>query len=518
MDRTLVKAKLEAARRLKQQQLYAEAEKELLQALDAAPRDAAVRVSLADVYYHLQRYREARHLIEGVLKDYPRHLYALYLAGLIAYRRRLLPEALDYFRAVLQMKPDYLPALKMALTVFIKQKEWDEAFRMAGRALALQPDDPYLLSQTARVYREKGNPREALALLEKIVQKGEDNEFVRKQILELKAQLAGKSEKEITREMASVLKQAEQRNRPEVWQIQAENLRREGRLAEAAEAYQQLLRLEPENEFALRQLAYIYKKLGDREKAAEYLTQLFLKNPGDPVIRNSLYAIYRQTYSLSDWIKLLREALQLHPDYSPLYGLIKKYRARSDALANLKMSAGEFAGQLSEIEFRRLPPVPLPATLKPVHQYLINSLVLGGRVLPFDEFMGRLRRDSRLAHKLKKSWTDDFLRFAYQYWLFWIHFYLLSREMAPVAEAMYRLALRPRLSPVVWEIRRREVSFEPLAPGARVRKSVVKDARGVILRIPPDYRWSGRSGDWVLATGENLQELASWLKTVLPAG
>ncbi len=512
MSESFIKAKLQAAKKWKQQHRYPEAEKELIEALKDAPDHPTLKISLADVYYHLNRLNDANRLINEVLKTQPQNPFALYLSGLIAYKQNKFNRALKQFRSALQVKPDHSYSRKMLITILMKQKKWEEALTHIRQALETQPEDTFLLTQQARVYRAKGRYREALEILERLVREGEDNEFIRKQLLEVKALTSGKKPEEITRELSAALNLPDRKDHPELWQIQAEALRKKGDLPGAIKAYHQALRLDPDNLYLRKQLAFLYKKSGDWEKAAEYMTEIFLQDPSDVFLRNSLSSIYLKHFGTWQWVKLLKDALYKHPDQVSLYGLIKKYRSQLDSLADLKLSASEAEEQIKYLEYEPVELPMQPMAMEPLHRYFINFLLLTNRIPSFQEFIQKAREDSATAGKIRKSWKSEEIRAAYQKWVFWVHFYLLSKEFPKTDETMYRLKRNADFWPIVWILVDNEILLSSPSPGSRKKKLVVKQRSGWVLRVPPDFAWSKMIGSWSLANREDLLKLTNILK------
>ena len=513
MNGSFIKVKLQTAKKWKQQQRYREAEQELLEALKEAPEHPTLKISLADVYYHLNRLNDAHQLVKEVLKAQPHNPYALYLCGLIAYKQNQLSRALEYFQSALQIKPDHFYSRKMLIIILMKQKKWDEALTHIHRALEVRPGDVFLLTQQARAYRAKGQFKQALKVLEELVQKGERNEFIRRQLIELKARESGKNAQEIFREISSALNLSGEKDHPELWQIQAEMLRQKGDLKGAMRAFQQALRLDPDNLYLRKQLAFLYKKIGNREKAIEYMTEIFLQEPGDVFLRNSLASLYKKHYGTWQWVKLLKEALHRHPDQVNLYGLIKKYRAQLDALAELKLSLSGAEEQIKELEYIPLKFPEKTTVMEPLHRYFIQYLLLTSRIPAFDEFIGKAREDSSTAGKIRKSWNSEEIRAAYQQWIFWVHFYLLSKEISGPDEVIYRWKREAEYWPVVWIFNESEVLITRLKAGSRKKKPVVKHRAGRILRIPPDCVWSGAVGNWPLASRKDIESLTNLLNS-----
>lgn len=511
MSDDFVRVKIQAAKRFKKQKRYEEAEKELLEALETAQEHPDLKMHLGDIYYHLGRYRDAERLVKEALNKRPNNSYALYLSGLIAYKQDRPDKALEEFLAVLQVKPDHFFSRKMVVILLLKQQQWEEALTWVNRALQQNPEDAFLLTQLARIYRAKRQYRQAIEVLEKLQQREQDNPFVRRQLMEVKALSSGKSVDEITSEISSMLSLPSQQNRPELWQIQAENLRKAGKLAQAAQAYQQVLKMNPESDYVRKQLAFIYKKLGDWEKSEAFMTEVFLRNPADVYIRNSLYSIYKQYYSLWQWVQLLREALNRHPEQVNLYGIIKKYQSQLDALKDLKMSSGEMEEQFMKIEHRQIPLSGPWDHLQPLHNYLVKYVTMTHQVPSFQEFMTKAYSDKSVSRKIRKSWSQDEIQAAYQHWLFWIHFYLKSRELPDLEDAMFRASQDKEALPVVWILNKKEIYFTIVQSGKEYKKPVIQYRNGLLIRISWQFEWTGRAGHWSLASQDNLLEILSLL-------
>jgi len=74
-------------------------------------------------------------------------------------------------RAV-KLKPQDAQAQSILGMLYAKAKEKDKALEGAQTALALAPDDPGVLSNVADIYELLGDRRNAIAYLEKALQKG----------------------------------------------------------------------------------------------------------------------------------------------------------------------------------------------------------------------------------------------------------------------------------------------------------------------------------------------------------
>lgn len=507
MARSRFQEKLRLARRYKEQGAYPEAAEVLREVLAEHPDQPAAMVSLADVYYHQKRYPDAIRLLQKVLNKQPRHPFALYLMGLIAYRQNRTGKAKEYFEKVLELNPGHLSSLKMLALLRIREDKWKEAWELLQRALRQAPDDPFLLVQMARVYQHQGNFPKALELLEKAEKLGSGTDFTRKHILQLRAQLSGKTPEEISRQMAEEGPPEEEQSRANLWELKAEKLQKAGKLPEAIDAYREALQYTPENDFLKRKLAFLYKRMGELEKAEELLVPLFLKDPADPIIRNSLYTLYRERDHLDGWLEILKAALELHPEQKQLFGLLRKFRQEVDALRSLTLTTEVFEAQIQQVEYHKLPFLKPGKEVQPFHQFFVHLLLSQQEVFPFELFYEKIRYDVKLKRKIRKKWNSEYFRSLYQFWMFWVHFYLQSREVEEIPEAMYRIKPRNNYAPVCWTVQEREVLFELLEAGGRKKKEIVKQRQGWAIRLVLPYSWSQQVGSWKLASREDLLQL-----------
>jgi predicted Zn-dependent protease len=507
MDPNFIKVKVEAAKRYKINKKFKDAEKELLDALEIQPKNLYLKTTLADIFYQEDRLSDADVMISEVLSVQPDNLFANYLAGLIAYKKNRLEKSLEYFLTTLKFKPDHFAAQKMVITIQIKQNCWDQALNRTTSALETHPDDPFLMGQLARIYRAKKQYNNALDILENLKQQKKDNQFIRKQIIELKAIIAGKGLSEIKKEVDSMLSFQSQQDRPELWQLHAENLCKLKDWRGAVEAYQHLLKLCPNNDFFRKQQAFLYKKMGASEKAIEHMTPLFLKDPADIYLRNSLSTLYQNQYGLWAWIQLLEEANRKHPEVTSLLGLIKKYQQNLDALENLKLTVYDLEKNLQNIAFLDAGEVNHPLKLREVQKIFIKFVLLKGDIPTFETFNEHIFLERETHRRISRKLDYKEIRWIYQQGIFWIHFYLNSRELPGLKAVTYRIYQTDELIPVVWVRKDTEIFFKRIKSTSKKLQDCVKYKTGLLLRIPNDFNWSNKTGDWQLSSQQDLNIL-----------
>lgn len=90
-------------------------------------------------------------------------------------------------------------------------------------------------------------------------------------------------------------------------------LQLEGALERAAARYQQVLRRDPSNEFALNLLGVIRVRLGEFAAAIDYLQQAMAVNDHDPETHNNLGLAYKGLHDFSKAGRAFEKSLQLKP-------------------------------------------------------------------------------------------------------------------------------------------------------------------------------------------------------------
>jgi serine/threonine protein kinase/Flp pilus assembly protein TadD len=102
-------------------------------------------------------------------------------------------------------------------------------------------------------------------------------------------------------------------------------------LNQAAEEYNKVLDLDPNNEYALNILGYIYLDMGDFEKAIECFKRNASVLPGKPNPLDSLAEAYFRMGKLDEAIATYRKALEVKPDFHmSMDGLQYNYALKED--------------------------------------------------------------------------------------------------------------------------------------------------------------------------------------------
>ena len=108
------------------------------------------------------------------------------------------------------------------------------------------------------------------------------------------------------------------------------------RWEEARDAYQTILRLQPDDVDALQSLAFTYNELGETELVVKTYERIVELVPGEPEYRDYLLSLYRRDQNGEGMIRLLEEQAKRAPDDPNVHRqLAELYRRRGDVQAQV---------------------------------------------------------------------------------------------------------------------------------------------------------------------------------------
>lgn len=96
----------------------------------------------------------------------------------------------------------------------------------------------------------------------------------------------------------------------------AQKLHSEGKLPDAIQCYEAILKEAPHNSLALKNLGLAYAQSGEMRQAIHYLNKAIEQNPEDASQHNNLANAYRKVHETEKAIDHYQKALQIVPDYA----------------------------------------------------------------------------------------------------------------------------------------------------------------------------------------------------------
>ena len=212
---------------------------------------------------------------------------------------------------VLKLDPKHLRAKLMLASLNLRDKKFDDALKLAA---AVRQDNPaiaeaYILESSALVLLKR--EREAFELLEGGLKTAPDSDMLAIEIAKLRFN-TGQTEagfKAINAWLAT------HPNSVRGHAFLAQNLMLQNKLTEAAQTYEKILKLEPENPIALNNLA---NALANREpaRALELAERAYKQASGDPSVTDTLGWLLLKNGQSKRALELIEKAFQAAPGAS----------------------------------------------------------------------------------------------------------------------------------------------------------------------------------------------------------
>lgn len=227
-------------------------------------------------------------------------------------------QALPYLEEMLRRTPDNVKALLSVGRIHLQAKRLAQARQVLGRVISLAPALPDVWNELGGVEAESGNLREALRAYEKALALGPDLPYVLMNAAETHDRLGNPAEAERLFRRAMALdsrdpdaanglglllaKQGRTGEARKLFEL-AISIRRDhasainnlgvlymtmGQTNDAIAAFQYGLRVAPDDETLHLNLARVWVRTGDREKARDLMRGLLARKPGSAAAQNAL--------------------------------------------------------------------------------------------------------------------------------------------------------------------------------------------------------------------------------------
>lgn len=314
-------------RLLKEKGRYDEAAQEIRQGLEKNPHDHFLKTSLADLYLRQGRLMEGRILAEEVLTQDPQHPQALSVLGDLYLKSRSPQKALECYRQALNR--DHRPYLILKAARALKEMgNWQAALAELEKVLVVNPENIPFLKEKAFILNRWKKYDQALKVFEKVNKINPADPFVSKEIFRLRSR--NRPQGQVLKELQTVIGMESKKSDAQVHGLLAQQLKKAGQVREAAAEYQRASRLEPGNQYFLKQQGFCHYLLQEHTQAVSCLSQAFRKDPTDYYVRGTLEKSFTALEDPKGWLDLLEEVSLHHPDQKSLLGMIKRVRKKSD--------------------------------------------------------------------------------------------------------------------------------------------------------------------------------------------
>lgn len=330
------------------------AEAALLKAIELDPNFASAYGLLISAYIATNKLPQAIGELQAFLSKSPDNPQALMKLALIYSQLKDFPKAGDAYERLLSKQPDFAPALNnLAYLYAEKLNQLDKAYDLARKARTLLPDDPSTADTLGWILYKRGDYQQAITLLQESAGKLSNNPEIQfhlgmaaymmgqtevartafQQAASAPADFPGKEEsqrrlallkeggsKELSiGELEGLLKQ--QPNDPMAWMRLGEAYEKQGAIPKSAEAYEQVLKVNPKLLTPLIKLAQFNAgPLQNSEKALEFAKKARELAPADAKVTGILGGIAYHAGNFTWAYSLLQEsARQLADDPEVLH-------------------------------------------------------------------------------------------------------------------------------------------------------------------------------------------------------
>ena len=156
-------------------------------AIAARPNASQVRHKIAEIYYQLGEYENARNAFVAFLQLKPKNIAALKYAGYISEKLMDYAAAAEYYERVLGVSGDNLYALNHLGLTYKQLERYDEAVEVLRKALSLdpkceRPESENLHNYLGLVYLGQGKLGEAIAELRESIRLFPKDTWAREQL------------------------------------------------------------------------------------------------------------------------------------------------------------------------------------------------------------------------------------------------------------------------------------------------------------------------------------------------
>jgi tetratricopeptide (TPR) repeat protein len=262
---------------------YRQAEKSMLVYLKEKPKDVDARLRLAGVYQKRKKNKKAIKTLQGLIKDKPKSLKA-HLALVDIYERlKMDKDAAATYEAIAKLAPDNKVVHYNKGVLYYEMKQYDQAAKAFAAVLKLDNKDIDAREYLVEVYRQEKKPRQALAVLEKLIELRSNHWPYYAKAFELYDQL--EAYEEMTKTLArAVGKLPEQ---PELRYFLGISYEKRNLLVEAIHQFEALIKLAPKNITYLMHLAGLYEQIGKSQNALKTYKRVLEVDPENPEAQDS---------------------------------------------------------------------------------------------------------------------------------------------------------------------------------------------------------------------------------------
>ncbi len=244
------------------------------QLLAIEPATADAYLFLANIYQAQEDFAEAERSARKYLELRPNDFEGYYHLGMSLIGKNDLASAEEQFKRSLQINPDFDGARFQLGQIYAQRGEFSAAEEQLQKAVRLNPDNPRSRYKLGFVLSKLDRYEEAVAQLNRAVELAPQMAEAHHALAGVYRRMGRAAESARTQAEFERLSRAEVEGRQKSRRISAyhrkgSELLSQDKLSEALAVFEEILRLDPNNDLAYYRMAQIYYSLGQIDKAAE---------------------------------------------------------------------------------------------------------------------------------------------------------------------------------------------------------------------------------------------------------
>ena len=271
------------------------------------------------IFTNGKSYQKAEETFRKALEIDPNHIPALNELGRLYANSRRAEEAEETFRKALEIDPNHIPALNELGRLYANSRRAEEAEETFRKALEIDPNHIPALNELGRLYANSGRAEEAEETFRKALEIDPNNIPALNELGRLYAN-SGRAEK--AEETFRKALEIDPNNIPALNEL--------GRLLKVTKPKQALFLFEhicnisPTDIIARYELARLYKRIGNINRAQELFEQILINNPYDSQALIGLFYLYFDNTDYVDAAKLLKKYQGKHTNNKYYYRCCEK--------------------------------------------------------------------------------------------------------------------------------------------------------------------------------------------------
>jgi tetratricopeptide (TPR) repeat protein len=276
--------------------------------LQSDPTNLPAHLMRANGLMRIGEIQKAREEITTELKMYPKSNDVMFELGQLEFIQKNYKQAEAAFQTLMQTNdPRGLPGVMESK---VAQSQWDQAIEIAQSQIKQAPDRADYRMALAKIYFRAGKYSDSAAQYQTLIDK---NPKVSELYVRLGEARSNGNDVNGAIDSFKKAKEVDPNNYLPVLELGL-LYNRAGRDEEARKAYEEVIKLQPDNVEALNNLAYLKADNGvDLDQALAYAQRAQQKRPNDPNVIDTLALIYMRKNLTDDSLRMLRDLVNKTP-------------------------------------------------------------------------------------------------------------------------------------------------------------------------------------------------------------